>query len=144
MTGKVPFDAQLDAQLARGAARGIALWWVCFGDEITTDRGTTGIAIAFFAITGDPRTYLDHLSGNATHRVAGDRVLTNRGLVSAVMLDAVDDATLAAVLTLRRDTLYAIDPAWVDATLGVVSCVQGVDRARVHQALIADVCRDER
>src|SRR4030095_1075493 len=95
-------EAQLTAQLTRGAAHDVRLWWVCLGTQ-----PPRGFAVSASAITASVPPLLALVGAAvAAHRLPADAKV----LVSAVRLDAFHDETLAAVGTLPRDTFYPDPP----------------------------------
>jgi hypothetical protein len=125
-------EAQLTAQLTRGAAHDVRLWWVCVGFS-----RPEGFHVASFAITTDPAGGVDVVGTCCAHRSVPRNATV---LISSVQLDGLDDETLAAVLTLPRECFYGVvapplDPAAVPHA--------APDAARVQAALAADIARNE-
>lgn len=124
-------EAQLTAQLTCGADHDVRLWWVCCGAH-----QARGFAVFAFAITARVPTMLDHLGAAVAGRALRPDVAV---LVSAVRLEPLDEESLAAVITLPRDTWYPAAPIVVpDAPVLPPS-----DAERILAALAADLARDE-
>jgi hypothetical protein len=124
-------EAQLTTQLRRGAAHDVRLWWLCCGN-----RRPPGFAAFAVLITARPSAVLDQLGAAVAGRALRPDVEV---LVSAVQLDTIDEASLAAIVTLPRDTWYPVAPIDAPDAPGLPPG----DAERILAALAADIARDE-